>query len=57
MRNRKRTQRERKKHENNPCTIPTKDIENLNLISIRVRTSKTDYASESSVSEATVATM
>ena len=28
-----------KKHENNPCTLPTKDIEkNVNLISIRVRT-------------------
>jgi hypothetical protein len=29
----------KKKHENNPCTLPTKDIEkNVNLISIRVRT-------------------
>ena len=29
----------KKKHENNPCMLPTKDIEkNLNLISIRVRT-------------------
>ena len=28
----------KKKHENNPCTFPTKDIEkNLNLISVRVR--------------------